>query len=102
MKIKVKKLRDDAVIPAKAHPTDAGYDLTAVWSGWNNTDIAVVKADGKEVHNITDSGYSDSNGKWVLGGKAILFESDRAGYRSHGSWGAEEDAYLMFHDFLFA
>ena len=41
--------------------------------GWNNTDIAVVKADGKEVHNITDSGYSDSNGKWVLGGKAILF-----------------------------
>lgn len=66
--------------------------------GWNNTDIAVVKADGKEVHNITDSGYSDSNGKWVLGGKAILFESDRAGYRSHGSWGAEEDAYLMFLD----
>ena len=57
--------------------------------GWNNTDIAVVKADGKEVHNITDSGYSDSNGKWVLDGKAILFESDRAGYRSHGSWGAE-------------
>lgn len=66
--------------------------------GWNNTDIAVVKADGKEVHNITDSGYSDSNGKWVLEGKAILFESDRAGYRSHGSWGAEEDAYLMFLD----
>lgn len=66
--------------------------------GWNNTDIAVVKADSKEVHNITDSGYSDSNGKWVLGGKAILFESDRAGYRSHGSWGAEEDAYLMFLD----
>lgn len=66
--------------------------------GWNNTDIAVVKADGKEVHNITDSGYSDSNGKWVLRGKAILFESDRAGYRSHGSWGAEYDAYLMFLD----
>ena len=66
--------------------------------GWNNTDIAVVKADGKEVHNITDSGYSDGNGKWVLDGKAILFESDRAGYRSHGSWGAEEDAYLMFLD----
>ena len=66
--------------------------------GWNNTDIAVVKADGKEVHNITDSGYSDGNGKWVLDGKAILFESDRAGYRSHGSWGAEYDAYLMFLD----
>ena len=66
--------------------------------GWNNTDIALVKADGKEVHDLTDSGYSDSNGKWVLDGKAMLFESDRAGYRSHGSWGAEDDAYLMFFD----
>ena len=66
--------------------------------GWNNTDIALVKADGKEMHNLTNSGYSDSNGKWVLGGKAMLFESDRAGYRSHGSWGAESDAYLMFFD----
>ena len=66
--------------------------------GWNNTDIALVKADGKEIHNLTNSGYSDSNGKWVLGGKAMLFASDRAGYRSHGSWGAEDDAYLMFFD----
>lgn len=66
--------------------------------GWNNSDIALVKADGKEVHNLTESGYSDSNGKWVLGGKAMLFESDRAGYRSHGSWGAEYDAYIMFFD----
>lgn len=66
--------------------------------GWNNQDIALVKADGKEVHNLTNSGYSDSNGKWVLGGKAMLFQSDRAGYRSHGSWGAEDDAYIMFFD----
>ena len=28
----------------------------------------------------------------------MLFFSDRAGYRSHGSWGAESDAYLMFFD----
>lgn len=67
--------------------------------GWNNTDIALVNADGKgEIHNLTDSGYSDGNGKWVLDGKAMLFQSDRAGYRSHGSWGAEDDAYLMFFD----
>ena len=66
--------------------------------GWNNADVALVKADGKEVHNLTNSGYNDGNAKWVLGGKAMLFESDRAGYRSHGSWGAEDDAYLMFFD----
>ena len=34
----------------------------------------------------------------MLDGKAMLFQSDRAGYRSHGSWGAEDDAYIMFFD----
>ena len=29
MKIKIKKLTENAVIPHKAHPTDAGFDLTA-------------------------------------------------------------------------
>lgn len=67
--------------------------------GWNNSDIALVKADGSgELHNLTNSGYSNGRGKWVLGGKAMLFQSDRNGYRSHGSWGAESDAYIMFFD----
>lgn len=67
--------------------------------GWNNSDIALVSASGNgEIHNLTNSGYNDGNGKWVLNGKAMLFESDRAGYRSHGSWGAESDTYLMFFD----
>ena len=67
--------------------------------GWNNPDIAVFKADGSgECHNLTQSGYSDSNAKWVLNGKAIIWQSDRAGYRSHGSWGAERDVYIMFLD----
>lgn len=30
MKVRFKKLREDAVVPAKAHPTDAGFDLVAV------------------------------------------------------------------------
>jgi len=67
--------------------------------GWNSPDVALVKADGSgEVHDLTNSGYSDRNAKWALGGKAIIFSSDRAGYRSHGSWGAEEDVYIMFFD----
>ncbi|MGM9758613.1 MAG: S41 family peptidase [Parabacteroides sp.] len=65
--------------------------------GWNNVDVALVKADGsQQVTNLTESGYSDGNPKWVLDGKAMVWESDRAGYRSHGSWGAESDAYIMF------
>ena len=67
--------------------------------GWNNNDVALVSASGNgEIHNLTESGYTDSNAKWVLDGKAMIWESDRAGYRSHGSWGAESDVYIMFFD----
>lgn len=67
--------------------------------GWNNSDIALIKADGSgEIHNLTQSGYSDSGARWVLDGKAMIWQSDRAGYRSHGSWGAESDEYIMFFD----
>lgn len=67
--------------------------------GWNNTDIALINADGSgQITNLTESGYSDGGAKWVLDGKAMIWSSDRAGYRSHGSWGAEEDMYIMFFD----
>ena len=67
--------------------------------GWNSRDVALVSASGNgEVHNLTESGYNEGNAKWVLGGKAMIFTSDRAGYRSHGSWGAEDDIYIMFFD----
>ena len=58
-----------------------------------------MKADGSgEMTNLTESGYSDNNAKWVLDGKAMIWSSDRAGYRSHGSWGAQSDVYIMFFD----
>lgn len=67
--------------------------------GWNNKDVALVNASGNgEIHNLTQSGYTDSDAKWVLGGKAMIWKSDRAGYRSHGSWGSEDDVYIMFFD----
>ena len=67
--------------------------------GWNNPDIAMIKADGSgEVHNLTESGYADGSPEFVLDGKAILWTSDKNGYRSHGSWGASSDIYLMFLD----
>ena len=28
----------------------------------------------------------------------MIWSSDRAGFRSHGSWGAERDVYIMFFD----
>ena len=67
--------------------------------GWNSKDVALVNASGNgEIHNLTQSGYNDGNAQWVLDGKAMIWESDRAGYRSHGSWGAHGDVYIMFFD----
>lgn len=67
--------------------------------GWNNKDVAIIKADGSgTTHNLTESGYSEGMGRFVLGGKAIIFGSDRSGYRSHGSWGSEYDLFMMFLD----
>ena len=66
--------------------------------GWNNSDVALIDIETGEITDLTRSGYSDSNFKWALGGKAMTWESDKNGYRSHGSWGAESDIYIMFFD----
>ncbi|MBQ7361743.1 MAG: PD40 domain-containing protein [Bacteroidaceae bacterium] len=109
--IKSKKIR--TVLDGKYNYSYSDGDQTYTWSpdskwflakyidvgGWNNTDIVLVKADGKgEMYNLTESGYCDDNPRWVLDGKAMIWASDRAGYRSHGSWGAHRDEYIMFFD----
>ena len=66
--------------------------------GWNNVDIALVDIDTKEVTNLTKSGYNDMTFRWALGGKAMIWQSDKDGFRSHGSWGTEDDSYIMFFD----
>ena len=66
--------------------------------GWNNTDIALVKADGSEVIDLTESGFSDGNPKWVLDGKGVTFESAKYGMKNTGSWGNQSDIILMALD----
>ena len=66
--------------------------------GWNNSDIALIELETGEITNLTRSGYSDGGFRWALEGKAMTWESDKNGYRSHGSWGAETDVYIMFFD----
>ena len=66
--------------------------------GWNNCDIALINIEDGTVTDLTESGYSDSDCRWALGGKAMIWSSDRYGYRSHGSWGAQNDLFIMFFD----
>ena len=66
--------------------------------GWNNSDVALIDIESGKVTNLTRSGYNDSGFRWAMGGKAMTWTSDKDGYRSHGSWGAERDVYIMFFD----
>ena len=66
--------------------------------GWNNEDVAVIDVESGEITDLTESGYSDGGFRWAMKGRAMTWTSDKAGYRSHGSWGAEKDVYMMFFD----
>jgi C-terminal processing protease CtpA/Prc/Tol biopolymer transport system component len=64
----------------------------------NNSDVALVKADGSEAMNvIVPSGYYDSRPKWVNEGKQIIWFSNREGLRSYATSGrSQQDVYAMF------
>lgn len=66
--------------------------------GWNNMDIALVSADGTTVVDLTESGYTNYNPKWALGGKAVTYGTTKYGMRNHGSWGEQGDVMIMFLD----
>lgn len=66
--------------------------------GWNNTDIALVSADGNKVVDLTESGYAEGNPRWALDGKGFTYESGRYGYKNQASWGEHSDILLMMLD----
>jgi len=79
---------------------DSRYILSTYHGGGRlyNEDICLIDVSTGELTDLTESGYSDGDFKWAMGGKAMTYTSDKAGYRSHGSWGAEGDIYIMFFD----
>jgi Tol biopolymer transport system component/C-terminal processing protease CtpA/Prc len=65
--------------------------------GSNPGEIGLVRADGSRIENLTKSGFNDSYPKWILGGKGILWFSNRDGLRSVAmSGGGEKDVYALF------
>ncbi len=61
-------------------------------------EIGLVRADGKSTAvNLTRSGFNDSRARWIMGGKAMLWFSNRDGLKAVAqSGGAQSDAYAMF------
>lgn len=63
-------------------------------------EVGLVRADGSgEVINLTGSGFHDAGAQWILGGKAMLWFSNKDGLKSVAQSGpAQRDAYAMFFD----
>ncbi len=61
-------------------------------------EVGLIAADGKgKVYNLTESGFNDANAKWILGGKAMLWFSNRDGLKSVAQAGNRQaDAYALF------
>ncbi|MFZ1691742.1 MAG: S41 family peptidase [Flavobacteriales bacterium] len=59
--------------------------------------VGIVSAEGgKEIINLTRSGYGGDSPRWAMEGKAIVYTSARDGQKNHASWGGEADAYAIF------
>ena len=74
--------------------------FTSAEGRWPSLDVALMKADGSgERLNLTNSGFFDVQPKWIFGGKALLWGTDRDGKRPLAMQGSRElDVYVMFFD----
>ena len=61
-------------------------------------EVGLIRADGKgKVVNLTQSGFNDHDAKWIMGGKAMLWFSNRDGLKSVAQGGgAQSDVYGLF------
>ena len=60
-------------------------------------EVGLVSADGKgEVHDLTHSGYDNSEPRWSMDGKMFIWGSDRRGARQQGGDLITADVYGMF------
>lgn len=63
----------------------------------NNGEILLMAADGSKRVNLNESGYYDSNPKWVNNGKQMIWFSNRNGLKSYATSGSSQsDVYSMF------
>ncbi|GHV58213.1 tricorn protease [Bacteroidia bacterium] len=101
---KVRQITDGLGNPGSSGDVDYAWSPDSKWFTLAYTpnrhepysDIGLVSAQGGPVTNLTNSGYTDANPRWVLNGDAILFQSERYGMRNHASWGSLNDAMIVF------
>jgi tricorn protease len=66
--------------------------------GFAPGEVGIIKADGSgKVVNLTESGFDDGRAKWILGGQAMMWFSNRDGLKAAAqSGGSQNDVYGLF------
>jgi len=66
--------------------------------GFAPGEVGLIRADGSEkAINLTESGFEDRRAKWILGGQAMIWASNRDGMKAAAwSGGAQNDVYALF------
>jgi len=66
--------------------------------GFAPGEVGLVRADGSaKAVNLTESGFDDGRAKWILGGQAMIWASNRDGLKGAAqSGGAQNDVYALF------
>jgi tricorn protease len=59
-------------------------------------DIALVEVATGKVTNLTNTGYTEENPRFVLGGNAIIYFTEQYGMRAQASWGSQDDIMIVF------
>lgn len=66
------------------------------------TQVGLIETSGKgKLINLSQSGYDNSNPKWMANGKMMIWISNRHGMKNHASHGAQTDVYGQFFDQTF-
>lgn len=79
---------------------DSRWLLATYRPTMTNSEVVLLDVTGKEkMRNLTLSGYSDDNPKWIGDGKQVIWFSNKDGLRSYATSGRmEEDVYTLFFD----
>lgn len=108
--INLETMKERVVLPGSYNYSYSDGDQYFTWSPdskwllvqffeferWTS-DVGLVNASGKEKPiNLTQSGYANGSPKFGMNGEMVYYTTDKYGYRSHGSWGAEDDVEAVF------
>jgi tricorn protease len=106
--LKTKKIR--TVLPAEKNYSYSDGDQAFDWSpdgkyilvqflqdgNWRQ-EVGLMDAEGKgPLVDLTQSGFDNGSAKWMMGGKMMLWLSNRHGMKNVASHGNQTDAYGLF------